>query len=219
MNGASIVPALRVLLVDDHCIVREGLLALFERVKGMKVVGSVATGEEAIVGARQLQPDVIVMDLVLPDLNGIEVARRILSEFPLMRIVALSACQTSQHVYRALRAGLRGYVVKAAAGIELIQAIKTVSTGHQFVSPSVSAMSTEGSSDFSRSQSAYERLSAREREVLRSIVAGSSSADIAQQLSLSRKTIDTYRSRLMVKLGVSNRSALIRLAIENELTV
>ncbi len=216
--GSPPSPAIRVMVVDDHAIVREGLLALFQIEKGIKVVGSVATGEEAVLGARHFEPDVIIMDLVLPDLNGIDAARRILDEFPLMRIIALSGCETPRHVYRALRAGVRGYVVKAAARSELIQAINEVNAGKQFVSPAVTAMCTDGSLEMSQAKSPFESLSDREREVLRRIVAGSSSADIAKQLSLSRKTIDTYRSRLMVKLGVSNRSALIRFAIENELT-
>ena len=205
------------MVVDDHAIVREGLLALLQRQNGISVIGSVATGGEAVLGARHWGPDVIIMDLLLPDLNGIDAARRILGEFPQIRIIALSACETPKHVYRALRAGVRGYVVKAAAGSELIQAIHEVSAGKQFISPSITAKFTEGSLDMSISDSLYESLSDRERQVLRGIVAGSSSAEIAKHLSLSRKTIDTYRSRLMLKLGVSNRSALIRFAIEHEL--
>ena len=215
--GLTVPPAIRVMVVDDHAIVREGLLALLQRQNGISVIGSVATGGEAVLGARHWGPDVIIMDLLLPDLNGIDAARRILGEFPQIRIIALSACETPKHVYRALRAGVRGYVVKAAAGSELIQAIHEVSAGKQFISPSITAKFTEGSLDMSISDSLYESLSDRERQVLRGIVAGSSSAEIAKHLSLSRKTIDTYRSRLMLKLGVSNRSALIRFAIEHEL--
>jgi DNA-binding NarL/FixJ family response regulator len=215
--GSTVPPAIRVMVVDDHAMVREGLLALLQRQNAISVVGSVATGGEAVLGARHWGPDVIIMDLLLPDLNGIDAARRILGEFPQIRIIALSARETPKHVCRALRAGVRGYVVKAAAGSELIQAIHEVSAGKQFISPCITAKFTEGSLDMSISDSLYESLSDRERQVLRGIVAGSSSAEIAKHLSLSRKTIDTYRSRLMVKLGVSNRSALIRLAIENEL--
>jgi len=183
----------------------------------MKVVGSAGTGEEAVLAARRLRPDLIVMDLVLPDLNGIDATRRILGEFPLMRIIVLSACHTPEHVCRALRAGALGYVVKAASGAELIRAVKAVSGGHKFVSPTITPLFPDGVLDISLAKSSFERLSKREREVLRRIVAGLSSADIAQQLGLSPKTVDTYRGRLMVKLGVSNRSALIRLVIEHEL--
>jgi len=183
----------------------------------MKVVGSAATGEEAVLAARRLKPDVIIMDLVLPGLNGIDATRRILGEFPLMRIIVLSACHTPEHVSRALRAGARGYVVKTGSGAELIYAVKAVSAGHQFVSPTITSLFPDGVLDICAAKSSFERLSMREREVLRRVVAGLSSVDIAQQLGVSPKTVDTYRGRLMVKLGVSNRSALIRLVIEHEL--
>ena len=217
MKGASAPPPLRILLVDDHGLVREALLILLERDDGMKVVGSAATGEEAILAARRLRPDLIIMDLVLPDLNGIDATQRILGEFPLMRIIVLSASHTPEHVSRALRAGAHGYVVKTASGAELIQAVKAVSAGRQFVGSAITRLFPDGVVDISTAKSSFERLSKREREVLRRIVAGLSSADIAQQLGLSPKTVDTYRGRLMVKLGVSNRSALIRLVIEHEL--
>jgi DNA-binding NarL/FixJ family response regulator len=217
MNGASSPLPLKILLVDDHGLLREALIILLEREDGMKVVGSAGTGEEAVLAARRLRPDLIVMDLVLPDLNGIDATRRILGEFPLMRIIVLSACHTPEHVRRALHAGALGYVVKAASGAELIRAVKAVSGGHKFVSPTITPLFPDGVLDISLAKSSFERLSKREREVLRRIVAGLSSADIAQQLGLSPKTVDTYRGRLMVKLGVSNRSALIRLVIEHEL--
>jgi DNA-binding NarL/FixJ family response regulator len=212
-------PPRRILLVDDHGLVREALSILLEREEGMKVVGSVATGEEAVLAARRLRPDVIIMDLVLPHLNGIDATQHILGEFPMMRVIVLSACHTPEHVCRALRAGAQGYVVKAASGAELICAVNAVSAGHQFVSPTITSLFTDGVLDVSVPKSSFERLSMREREVLGHIVAGLSNADIAQQLGVSPKTIDTYRGRLMVKLGVSNRSALIRLAIEHELPI
>lgn len=219
MKAASASPLIRILVVDDHCIVREGIEALLDKEPGMKVIGSVATGEEAILCTRRLRPDVVIMDLALPDLDGIDATRRILSEFPLTHIVALSACRTPEHVLRALRAGVQGYVVKADAGNELFRAVSAAVAGHRHVSPAITQLFADGLLDLSVPKSPYERLSVREREVLRQIVAGSSSAGIAQRLSLSRKTIDTYRSRLMVKLGVPNRSALIRFAIEHEMNV
>jgi DNA-binding NarL/FixJ family response regulator len=210
-------PVLRVLVVDDHCIVRAGIGFLLERQAGMKVIGSVATGQEAIVGARRLRPDVIIMDLVLPDLDGIDASAHILRELPLTRIIALSACRNPEHVLRAMRAGVHGYVVKVDAPEELVRAVNAAVAGHRYVSPAIAQWFIGGVLDTSIPKSPYERLSVRERAVLRGIVAGSSSADIAQHLSLSRKTIDTYRSRMMVKLGVPNRSALIRFAIEHEM--
>ncbi len=158
------------------------------------------------------------MDLVLPDMNGIEAMQRILKFLPMTRVIVLSACRTIEHVYRALRAGACGYVVKDALGDELVHAVRSVREGKQFLSRSVTPPVIAGVQCYSLPKSPLESLSLREREVLHRIVAGSSSATIAQHLSLSRKTIDTYRGRLMAKLGVGNRSALIRFAIENELT-
>jgi DNA-binding NarL/FixJ family response regulator len=217
MNCALVVPPIRILVVDDHCVVREALAVLLERDNGMKIVGSAATGEEAVLAAHRLTPDVIIMDLVLPILNGIDATRRITSELPRTRIIALSACHTSAHVYRALRAGARGFVLKTAAGSELVSAIKTVNAGEQYVSPAITALFVDGVLDTTIPQSPFDRLSARERDVLRRIVGGATSSDIAQHLSLSRKTVDTYRGRMMVKLGVANRSELIRCALEYEL--
>lgn len=208
----------RLLVVDDHGIVREGLLALFDRDRALRVVGSAATGEQAIETARHLKPDVVIMDLVLPDRNGLDASRQILAEAPKTRIIALSGRHSAEQVYGAFRAGLRGYVVKAAALAELILAVNTVCAGGLYVSPSITDLFTDGVPAIPLPKTPYERLSVREREVLRRIVAGSSSADIAGELSLSPKTVDTYRGRLMVKLGVSNRWELVRLVVENELT-
>jgi DNA-binding NarL/FixJ family response regulator len=217
VNCALAVPAIRILVVDDHCVVREGLAVFLDRTHGMKIVGSAATGEEAILAAHRLRPDVIIMDLVLPAMNGIDATRRIISELPRTAIIALSACHTSEHVYRALRAGARGYVLKTAAGAELISAIKAVTAGEQYVSPAIAALFVDGAPGASVPTSPFDLLSMRERDVLRHIVAGATSSDIAQVLSLSRKTVDTYRGRMMVKLGVANRSELIRCALEYEL--
>ncbi|HEY0801437.1 MAG TPA: response regulator transcription factor [Steroidobacteraceae bacterium] len=217
-KGARLSPDLRILVVDDHCVVRAGIETLLERQIGMKVVGSVASGEEAIRGARRLRPDVIIMDLVLPDFDGIDATGRILSEFPFTRIIALSACRTLEHVRRAIRAGVQGYVLKADAGDELVRAVNAAVAGQRYLSPAIAPLLNDGLLDPSLPKSPYESLSIRERQVLRCVVSGASSADIALTLSLSRKTIDTYRSRMMLKLGVANRSALIRFAIEHEMT-
>src|SRR5579859_478637 len=197
---------LRILVVDDHGIVREGLAALLESDDGIRVVGFAATGEEAILAAQRLSPDVIIMDLVLPDLNGIEATKRILRYLPDTHILALSACHTPDHVGRALRA-------------ELLSAVKALSAGNQYLSAAVSAAGGAPAARVPVPDSPFETLSSRENEVLRYIVAGSTSAEIAQFLSLSRKTVDTYRSRIMVKLGVPNRSALIHLALKYDLPV
>lgn len=213
-----LAPPVRLLVVDDHGIVREGLAALLDGDKNIKVVGFAANGEEAVRAARRLKPAMIIMDLMLPDLNGIDATRRILDEFPRTRIIALSACNKAEQVYRALRSGARGYVLKTALGAELLLAVHRVAAGDLYVSPCITALFVDGAPRTDSIQtSPLDRLSTRERDVLRDIVAGSTSLDIARHLCLSRKTVDTYRSRIMVKLGVPNRSALIRFALEYEL--
>jgi DNA-binding NarL/FixJ family response regulator len=216
LNKISLVAG--VLVVDDHGIVREGLIALLTRQDGVRVLGSAASGHEAVLAAEQLKPDIIIMDLVLPDMNGIDATLRILRILPLTRVIVLSASHNIEHVYRALRAGACGYVVKDALGGELMHAVRAVRSGKQFLSPKVTPPDVDGARCYSLPKSPLERLSLRERDVLHRVVAGASSASIAQHLSLSRKTVDTYRGRLMAKLGVCNRSALIRFAIENEIT-
>jgi DNA-binding NarL/FixJ family response regulator len=211
LNAMS--PLAGILVVDDHGIVRDGIRSLLRRQEGMDVVGLAATGEQAVSTAQRLRPDLIIMDLVLPILNGIDATQRILASLPLTKIIVLSACYTSEHVYRALRAGAHGYVVKEAAGSELVCAVRTVLSGKRYLSPSIATAFSGGYPDDAE-QSPLERLSAREREVLHRTVEGLSSAQIALQLSLSPKTVDTYRSRLMLKLGVSDRSTLIRFAIQ-----
>jgi DNA-binding NarL/FixJ family response regulator len=206
------------LVVDDHGIVREGLIALLRRQEGMHVLGSAACGQDAIQAAQDLKPDIIIMDLVLPDMSGIEATERVLALLPLTRVIMLSACHTIEHAYRALRAGALGYLVKDAAPEDLVRAVRAVHEGHQFLSAQVTPSIADGAFYYSLPKSPLESLSVRERDVLGRIVAGSSSAAIGRELSLSSKTVDTYRGRLMAKLGVPNRSALIRFAIENDFT-
>lgn len=208
---------MKILVVDDHSVVRDGLAVILEREAGMEVVGCAATGEEAVQASRRLVPDVIIMDLMLPALNGIDATQRIVEESPQTRIIMLSGSKTPEHVYRALRAGARGYVLKTAVGAELLRAIEEVVAGRHFVSSAITALFVDGVLTGVIPKSPFESLSIRERDVLRRIVAGSTSGQIAKQLSLSRKTIETYRSRMMVKLGVDNRAELIRLTLDYEL--
>lgn len=208
---------IRILVVDDHGIVCDALAALLEREAVIRVVGTAATGLDAIREARVLAPDIVIMDLLLPDMNGIDAAQRILLDSPGRRIIVLSACRTAEPLYRALRAGARGYVVKSGAGADLVRAVRTVHSGLPFVSSGIIPETVDERFLSGLPPSPYERLSLRERDVLRHIVAGSTSSSIANHLCLSSKTVDTYRARMMLKLGVPNRSALIRLVIENEL--
>jgi DNA-binding NarL/FixJ family response regulator len=205
------VPATRILLVDDHGIVRDGIATLLELDLSITVVGCAASGEEAVQATVRLKPDVVVMDLVLPGLNGIEATALILAQSPRTLVIVLSSSKTPGHIQRALRAGARGYVLKSADGVDLIQAIKAVIAGGQYISPAI-VQSTGMSKLLGAPENPFDLLSSRERDVLRRVVAGYTSADIGRQLSLSRKTIETYRSRLMLKLGVNDRAELIHVA-------
>jgi DNA-binding NarL/FixJ family response regulator len=208
----------RILIVDDHGIVRDGIAAVLEKHPNLKVVGSVATGKEAVSAATRLTPDIVVMDLMLPDLSGVDATERILATLPRIHIIILSVCHTSEHIFRALRAGARGYVVKEAVGADLVRAVDAVVAGERFLSSQITEAVIGEVLNNTGTQSPLERLSRREREVLHLTVAGSSSAEIGLRLSLSRKTVDTYRSRIMEKLGVSDLTGLIHFAVEHAMT-
>ena len=212
MDRPPAVP-IKVVVVDDHGIVRDGLCALLDGHFHMKVVGTAANAKDAIYSVGQLEPDVIVMDLMLPDLNGIDATLRILAARPAIRIVILSASDTSENVFRALRAGARAYVLKESAGTELVQAVLAVYAGDRFLSPRLTTLVIDALDSQRYPASPIEKLSPREREVMHMTVGGSSSAEIALTLSLSRKTVDTYRSRVMEKLGVPDLPALVRFSI------
>jgi DNA-binding NarL/FixJ family response regulator len=209
------IPPVTILIVDDHGIIRDGIRSLLGREDGLSVVGLAATGEQAVSAADRLRPHLIIMDLVLPVLNGIDAMKVVLRSLPETKIIVLSACSTSEHIYRALHAGACGYVTKDALGPELVQAVRAVLSGKQYLSSSIAPASASGRATGTGAQSPLDRLSPREREVLHRTVEGLSSTQIALQMSLSSKTVDTYRSRLMRKLEVSNRSALIRFAIQH----
>jgi DNA-binding NarL/FixJ family response regulator len=216
MDNQSVVP-IKILVVDDHGIVRDGLSVLLSARSEMQVVGTAADGKAAVRAAAKLTPDVIVMDLALPELSGIDATLLILAAQPSIRIVILSAWDTSEHVFRALRAGARGYVLKESAGTEIVQAVTAVSKGDRYLSARITGVLIDGLLSDQNSASPIESLSPREREVLHLTVTGASSADIGVRLSLSSKTIDTYRSRVMGKLGVRDLAGLIRFAVAHEM--
>jgi len=206
---------IRVLLADDHAMMREGLRALLAASPGISVVGEVGDGREALRRAEELRPDVVVMDIAMPDLNGIEAAAIIHERCLATRIVILSMHSSSEHVYRAFAAGASGYVLKSSAGAEVIQAVQTVHAGRRYVSPVLrEAFEAQGQA----ATSPLDSLSARERQVLQLVVEGKSSAEIAERLQLSRKTVETYRSRLMTKLGVGDVPALVKFALLQGIT-
>jgi DNA-binding NarL/FixJ family response regulator len=216
MDNQPFAP-IRILVVDDHGIVRDGLSVLLNASSEMQVVGAAADGKAAVRAAAKLMPDVIVMDLALPELSGIDATSLILAAQPRIQIVILSAWDTSEHVFRALRAGARGYVLKESAGSEIVQAVMAVSNGDRYLSGRLTGVLIDGLLGDPNCASPIESLSPREREVLHLTVTGASSADIGVRLSLSSKTIDTYRSRVMGKLGVTDLAGLIRFAVAHEL--
>ena len=210
-----------VFLADDHGVVRDGLRALLEGQEDIEVVGDAADGREAVRQVAQLCPDVVVMDIAMPELNGIEAARKICAACPAVQVVILSMHYNTDYVFRALRAGARGYLLKESAGTEMVKAVRTVYAGHHYLSQKIS---DDVFDDYVRQRGAGEvrgamaRLSPREREILQFVSEGKSSAEVADMLNLSSKTVETYRSRLMKKVGVHDLPSLVKFAIMNGLT-
>ena len=211
--------SISVFLVDDHTIVRDGLRYLLEAHGDMKIAGEASNGRDAVKAVRKLQPDIVIMDILMADMNGIEATEQICKECPATRVVILSMQSSSESVLRAIRAGARGYLFKESAGRELIQAIHAVRAGHRYLSAKVSdqvvGASLKKEEEFNDPLSV---LSQREREVLQLVVEGKTSAEIAEALYLSVKTIETYRSRLMHKLNIRDIPSLIKFAIQQGIT-
>jgi DNA-binding NarL/FixJ family response regulator len=205
---------LRILVAEDHPLFRKGMISLLSSVPEFEVIGEAATGEEAVVRAAQLQPDVILMDLQMPQVNGIEATRRILQESPSVRILVVTLFEDEDSVFMALRAGARGYVLKDADEEEVVHAIRAVGKGEAIFSPNVAtrvlayfAASPPGGAP----PQAFPTLTDREREILHLIAQGHPNPSIARQLSLSTKTIGNYVSNIFTKLQVADRSqAIIR---------
>ena len=207
---------IRVLLADDHALMREGLRALLTTTPDIEVVGEARTGREAESRVLQLSPEVVLMDIAMPDLNGIEAARLIHAKCPAVRIVMLSMHASAEYVYRAFEAGASGYLLKEAAVEEVITAVRTVHEGRRYLSPAVAESVPDLSAGHTRSP--VNSLSARERQVLQLVVEGKTSSEIARMICLSPKSVQTYRSRLMMKLGVSDVPSLVKFALEHGLT-
>ena len=211
--------AIRIFLADDHAILREGLRSLLEAHSDLSVVGEAADGRQAVRQAGRLRPDVVVMDIVMPELNGIEAAQQIRQLSPSTQVVILSMYAMTEHIARAFQAGARGYVLKESVGTELVDAIRAVCGGRRYLSPQITEVTLDNLGRLAtEAKSPLELLSAREREVLQLVVEGKSSAEIAAKLSLSTKTVETYRVRLMRKLNLRDLPALIRFAIQHGLT-
>ena len=201
---------LRVILADDHQIVRQGIRTLVER-QGIEVVAEASDGLTLIEQVRQHLPDLAIVDVSMPGLNGIDATRQMLAAVPTMGVVLLTMHDEELHVSAALRAGVRGYVLKTQAADELMDAIRTVSTGGTYLSPKVSRMVV--SAYVSGADTAADPLTARERIVLQLVAEGRTTKDIAATLNLTVKTAESYRARLMEKLDIHDTAGLVRYAI------
>lgn len=208
---------IRVLIADDHAMIREGLAALLAADPRIQVAATAADGREALRLARELRPDVVIMDIAMPEMNGLEALRELESRLPGTRVLVLSMFSTLEHVQQAFNAGASGYLLKESAGAELRQAIGEVHAGRRYLSRQLEAhagaLLARGAQ-----RTPLETLSRRERQILQLVVEGKSSTEIGAALHLSTKTVETYRSRMMQKLGVDGVPALVKFALAHGIT-
>jgi len=205
---------IRVLIVDDHELVRAGLRALLEKISGIEVIGEAVNGAEAIEMVRRQSADVILMDIVMPDIDGLKATSLISSRHPNIRIIIVSMYAREEYVREAMKAGAVGYLVKRGATAELEQAIRAVVGGGTYLSPEVSRdLSRDRTGSLSPYDASTHRLTPRQREVLRLIAKGRSTTEIATILKISAKTVETHRANLMERLNIHDVPGLVRFAI------
>jgi DNA-binding NarL/FixJ family response regulator len=208
---------IRILLADDHAVLRAGIRVLLEAQPDLEVIGEAGDGQAAVQRARELQPDVVVMDIGMPGLDGLAATRQILDSNPKTRILFLTQHENKEYVLPALKLGAAGYVLKRAEGDELLTAIRTVYAGGTFLDPAIAgALVSEVNRD-EKTADPFDSLSEREREVLVLLAQGKTYQQIAEILFISPKTVDFHRINIMRKLGLSNRAELTRFAIQRGL--
>lgn len=211
---------IRVLVVDDHTIVREGIRLLLEGSPDIEVVGEAAEGKAALSEVRTLQPDVVLMDITMPGMSGLEATRQIKAQWPEVQVLALTMHENEEYFFQILHAGASGYVLKGASSAELLSAIRAAARGDVFLHPSL-ARKLVG--DYLRrvgvgeEQPSFDRLTPREKEVLTLIAEGYTNREIAERLVISPSTVQTHRARIMEKLNLQNRTELIKYAIRRGL--
>jgi len=207
---------IRVFLADDHLILREGIRSLLQKVEGIEVVGEASDGEEAVAQVVQLVPDVVLMDITMPGLNGLEATQQIKKENSQIKVLILTVHETGQYLSGMLKVGASGYVVKTATSNELISAIRAVHHGDVYLYPSVARMLVEDYLQKVRTgeeKNSYEGLTSREREILKCIAEDKKNKEIADLLGISVRTVQAHRTNLMDKLGAHDRTELVKYAI------
>ena len=210
------MPEIRIILADDHTVMRSGLRLLLERQPNLTVVGEAADGREAVTLSAEHKPDVVVMDIAMPHLNGVEAARQIVNHNPQTAVAILSMHSDESYVIRSLKAGARAYLLKDSAEADLIEAIQAISTGKSFFSPAVRKILKE---DYMRQlddkgvDDTYELLTTREREVLQLVAEGQSNKEVANLLNLSLYTVETHRTHILQKLNLHSVPELILYAV------
>jgi two-component system response regulator NreC len=212
--------SIKVLLVDDHTLVRDGVRALLALATDIEVVGEAANGKEALEKVRKLTPDVVLMDLAMPIMGGLEATRRIRREFPGTKVIAVTQYDDSDYVVPVIEAGARGFITKMAAFSELASAIRAVYGGGSYLSPSAAAALVEECQQKTTGEGgkdSYQQLTDREKEVLKLVVEGYTARQIADMLVISPKTVEWHKTSLMNKLNIHNKTELIKFAIRKAL--
>jgi DNA-binding NarL/FixJ family response regulator len=204
--------SVRVLIVDDHAVVRAGLKLLLDAEDDLEAVGEAGTAREAIFEARSTKPDVVLLDVVMPDQSGLDILPQLLHERPEMKVLVLSMQDDPQYVRAAFASGASGYVLKEAADTEVVQAIREVARGGRYVHPELGARLVSAETEAAR-RADEDPLSDREREVLRLLALGHTNQEIAKQLYISVRTAETHRAHIMQKLRLSSRAELVRYAL------
>jgi DNA-binding NarL/FixJ family response regulator len=212
--------SIRILLADDHKILREGIKSLIEKQSDMQVIGEADNGRETVRLVRELSPDIVVIDISMPDMNGIEATRQIISKDSRIKIIALSVHSDKRYVTEMLNAGASGYLLKECAFGELVNAIRTVITNRSYLSPEITdVMINDYKHMLSKETlSVFSLLTPREREVLQLLAEGTTTKDIAAKLNVSVKTVETYRQQIMDKLDIHSIAELTKYAIKEGLT-
>jgi two-component system response regulator NreC len=224
-TARNVMDTIRVVLADDHDILRDGLRALLGTLGDVAVVGEARNGREAVAQTERLRPDVVLMDIAMPELDGIEACRRIRQQVPSARVLFLTMHESEEYFFRALRAGAAGYIIKRAAAAELVVAVRAVAAGEAFLSPSAahSLVSEYGKRRLEPdwtgpdADDRYATLTGREREILQLVGEGFTNQEIADRLRLSIKTVQSHRAAVMEKLGLRNVTHLVRYAVRKGL--